>query len=215
MVVSVDDGDQSGQGVPGPGGSGSSRGGGGRRWGVVLLVVLVLVGVGGWYEYGSDVRSWFGQRSGSVPSSSTVVEAGGGFDPFVTSSVSGIDLGRLRDVVESLRDPDECPAVATVDSLDDVAEVLRLVDGCLVLSYEPLVGRSIQDVAAQFEDDSGVLAVGRPLRGGYRRQPSGGSGSSESVASRSVGSRDAVGGLASGCRCVGGGDRHWRGREPS
>ena len=89
---------------------------------------------------------------------------GVGFDPLVTPSVSGVDLGRLREVVELLGDPAGCPPVVAVPSWDDVVEVLRLVDGCLVLEYESLEGRSVQDVAEGFGPDSGVLAVGRPLR---------------------------------------------------
>ena len=89
---------------------------------------------------------------------------GVGFDPLVTPSVSGVDLGRLREVVELLGDPAGCPPVVAVPSWDDVVEVLRLVDGCLVLEYESLGGRSVRDVAEGFGPDSGVLAVGRPLR---------------------------------------------------
>ena len=87
-----------------------------------------------------------------------------GFDPLVTPSVSGIDLGRLQEVVELLEDPAGCPPVVAVPSWDDVVEVLRLVDGCLVLEYESLGGRSVQDVAEGFGPASEVLAVGRPLR---------------------------------------------------
>ena len=85
------------------------------------------------------------------------------FDPLVTPSASGVDLVRLREVVELLEDPAGCPPVATVDAFGDVAEVLRLVDGCLVLEYEPLDGRTVGDVAEQYQTDSEVLAVGRPL----------------------------------------------------
>ena len=156
---SVDDG--------GDGGDGGGWWGGGRWWwGVLLLVVL---GVGGWLEYGSDVRSWVGERTGSEASGTTLVEGRvpepvEGFDPLVTPSASGVDLVRLREVVGSLEDPVGCPPTGTVGSLDDVVEVLRLVDGCLVLEYVVLEGRSVEEVADGYAPDSGVLAVGRPLR---------------------------------------------------
>ena len=86
-----------------------------------------------------------------------------GFDPLVTPSASGVDLVRLREVVDSLVDPVGCPQVEDVESLEDVVEVLRLVDGCLVLEYVVLDGRSVQEVAAGYETDSGVLAIARPL----------------------------------------------------
>ena len=143
-----------------------------RRLGLVLAGVglVVLVGCGGSGSEGDgedaedrEVRvvDLVGERE--VPGD---VEGGGGvgFDPLVTPPVSGIDLGRLREVVETLEDPAGCPPAAAVPSWDDVVEVLRLVDGCLVLEYESLGGRSVQDVAEGFGPDSGVLAVGRPLR---------------------------------------------------
>ena len=86
-----------------------------------------------------------------------------GFDPLVTPSASGVDLVRLREVVDSLVDPVECPQVEDVESLEDVVEVLRLVDGCLVLEYVVLGGRSVEEVAAGYKTDSGVLAIARPL----------------------------------------------------
>ena len=174
--MSVGDGRRLGGVVPGVGRSGGSVGdggdgggwwGGGRWWwGVLLLVVL---GVGGWLEYGSDVRSWVGERTGSEPSGTTLVEGRvpepvERFDPLVTPSASGVDLVRLREVVGSLEDPVGCPPTGTVGSLDDVVEVLRLVDGCLVLEYVVLEGRSVEEVADGYAPDSGVLAVGRPLR---------------------------------------------------
>ena len=172
--MSVGDGRRLGGVVPGVGRSGGSvddggdggDGGGRWWWGVLLLVVL---GVGGWLEYGSDVRSWVGERTGSEASGTTLVEGRvpepvEGFDPLVTPSASGVDLVRLREVVGSLEDPVGCPPTGTVGSLDDVVEVLRLVDGCLVLEYVVLEGRSVEEVADGYAPDSGVLAVGRPLR---------------------------------------------------
>lgn len=156
------------------------------KWRVrVALIVVVLLGLAvswilglpqdglkelrrdrGWspppvIDEGSDtdegVRLDFG---GAVPEAPSAVLYD--FDPFVTPSVSGIDLVRFREVVESLRDPEECPDAVAPDSLENVAEVLRLIDGCIVLSYEALDGRSVQDVAEGYVDDSEVLAVGRP-----------------------------------------------------
>ena len=65
------------------------------------------------------------------------------FDPFTTPTVSDIDLDRLADAVETL-DPDaDCPPTAAPASLDDVAEVVRITDGCLNIEYIPLQGRTV------------------------------------------------------------------------
>ena len=86
-----------------------------------------------------------------------------GFDPFREPALSDVDLVGLRRVVESLRDPTTCPEREPGGSLVDVAEVLRVVDGCLVVDYEPLGGRSPEEVQRGYADDPDVLAVGLPV----------------------------------------------------
>ena len=78
-------------------------------------------------------------------------------------ALSDVDLVGLRRVVESLRDPTTCPEREPGGSLVDVAEVLRVVDGCLVVDYEPLGGRSPEEVQRGYADDPDVLAVGLPV----------------------------------------------------
>ena len=131
------------------------------------LVVLVACGGPGGVEDGAPggaVRVVdLVEEDGETTLESVPADRDRGFDPLVTPSASGVDLVRLREVVELLEDPAGCPPVATVDAFGDVAEVLRLVDGCLVLEYEPLDGRAVGDVAEHYQTDSEVLAVGRPL----------------------------------------------------
>ena len=86
-----------------------------------------------------------------------------GHDPFREPALSDIDLGSLRQVVASLDDPTTCPPADAPVSLVDVAEILRVVDGCLVVDYEPLGGRTPEEVQADYADDPDVLAVGLPV----------------------------------------------------
>ena len=86
-----------------------------------------------------------------------------GHDPFREPAMSDIDLGSLRQVVASLDDPTTCPPANAPVSLVDVAELLRVVDGCLVVDYEPLGGRTPEEVQADYADDPDVLAVGLPV----------------------------------------------------
>ena len=85
------------------------------------------------------------------------------FDPFTTPTVSDIDLDRLADAVETL-DPDaDCPPTASPLSLDDVAEVVRITDGCLNIEYIPLQGRTVAQVRQELASDPDVHAVGRAV----------------------------------------------------
>ena len=86
-----------------------------------------------------------------------------GHDPFRGPALSDIDLGSLRQVVSSLDDPTTCPPANAPVSLVDVAEILRVVDGCLVVDYEPFGGRTPEEVQADYADDPDVLAVGLPV----------------------------------------------------
>ena len=85
------------------------------------------------------------------------------FDPFTTPTVSDIDLDRLADAVATL-DPDaDCPPTASPASLDDVAEVVRITDGCLNIEYIPLQGRTVAQVRQELASDPDVHAVGRAV----------------------------------------------------
>lgn len=87
-----------------------------------------------------------------------------GFDPFKTPTLSDIDLDRLADAVATLDETVDCPPTVAPDSLDDVAEIVRIADGCLIVEYEPLRGRTVAEVREALSVDPSVLAVGVPPR---------------------------------------------------
>ena len=91
----------------------------------------------------------------------------GGFDPFTTPTLSDLDLDRLAVAVATLDETVECPPVVAPESLDDVAEVVRIADGCLVVEYEPLRGRTVAQVREALSADLTVHAVGVPPRDIY------------------------------------------------
>ena len=95
-----------------------------------------------------------------------------GFDPLATPALSDIDLGRLGAAVATLDETVDCPPVAAPDSLDDVAEVVRIADGCMVVEYELLQGRTVGEVREALSADPSVHAVGLPPRGVYPDQSS-------------------------------------------
>ena len=116
----------------------------------------------------AQMATFLARATGLVALPAGVEDGGGvggtvGFDPFREPALSDVDLVGLRRVVESLRDPTTCPEREPGGSLVDVAEVLRVVDGCLVVDYEPLGGRSPEEVQRGYADDPDVLAVGLPV----------------------------------------------------
>ncbi|MCY4086232.1 MAG: S8 family serine peptidase, partial [Actinomycetia bacterium] len=86
-----------------------------------------------------------------------------GFDPFSTPALSDIDLERLAAAVATLDAAAVCPDPVAVESLDDVAEVVRIAGGCLIVEYVPLEGRSVADLRAELTADPGIHAVGAPV----------------------------------------------------
>ena len=85
-----------------------------------------------------------------------------GFDPLTTPTVSGIDLDRLIHAAQNL-DPDRsCPRSELPATVDEVVEILRFADGCLLIGYEELDGRTVEEVREQNEADTSILAIDRP-----------------------------------------------------
>ena len=89
------------------------------------------------------------------------------FDPFTTPTVADIDLDRLADAVETLDPEADCPPTAAPALLDDVAEVVRIADGCLNVEYIPLEGRTIKQVREELASDPEVHAVDLPVTDVY------------------------------------------------
>ena len=85
------------------------------------------------------------------------------FDPWTSPTVSGIDLDRLRHAAVNLDRGKSCPQEPPSDRLHDVVEILRFADGCLLLEYENLRDRSVDEVRQALYLDPSVLAVDRPV----------------------------------------------------
>jgi len=105
------------------------------------------------------------------------------FDPFTAPTLSGINLERLREAVDTIAPGEaDCSAVPALDvtgvtaadppsGLDDVdaglavAEVTRVAGGCLVVEYVALAGRTVNEVRELLAAEPSVHAVGAPVRG--------------------------------------------------
>ena len=85
------------------------------------------------------------------------------FDPWTSPTVSGIDLDRLRHAAVNLDRDKSCPQEPQSDRSHDVVEILRFADGCLLLEYENLRDRSVDEVRQALYLDPSVLAVDRPV----------------------------------------------------
>ena len=99
--------------------------------------------------------------SGGASAAGVVVAV---FDPFTTPTLSDLDLDRLAVAVTTLDETVVCPPTVAPESLDDVAEVVRIADGCMVVEYEPLRGRTVAQVREALSVDPTVHAVGVPPR---------------------------------------------------
>ena len=76
------------------------------------------------------------------------------------------DLDRLLEAADTLDIEADCPDAAIPETLEDMAEVLLIVDGCLIIEYEPLTGRSIAEVRAEvLAENPTAHAVGLPPTG--------------------------------------------------
>ena len=113
-----------------------------------------------------------GDGGGGQEPEPVVDEEVGGFDPFTTPTLSDLDLDRLAVAVATLDETVECPPTVAPDSLDDVAEVVRIDGGCLIVEYEPLRGRTVAEVREALSGDPTVHAVGVPPRDVYLDQAS-------------------------------------------
>ena len=144
---------------------------------VALIAVVAWVAFGGLDEdsggrahvdpdtQSSDIDS--DAQRGDVDQSSVISEAAALeiplFDPFTTPALSDIDLERLAAAVATLDADAACPEAVSVESLEEVAEVVRISGGCLIVEYVPLEGRSIAEVRDGLAADPEVHAVGSPV----------------------------------------------------
>ena len=84
------------------------------------------------------------------------------FDPRTTPTHFDIDLERLAAAAATIDTDATCPAREIPESLSDFAEVLRIAGGCMIVEYEPLKGRTLQEVRDDLSRDPTVHAVGLP-----------------------------------------------------
>ena len=85
------------------------------------------------------------------------------YDPATTPPLGDFDVERLAAAAKTLDPEMDCPAAMVPESLENVAEVLRIERGCDVIEYVQLGGRSVQELRAElFASDETVYAVGLP-----------------------------------------------------
>ena len=86
------------------------------------------------------------------------------FDPATTPPLGDFDVARLAEATKTLDPAAVCPPLEFPESLEGVAEILRIEAGCVVVEYVPLEGRTVGEVRAElFSSDPTVHAVGLPL----------------------------------------------------
>ena len=123
---------------------------------VVVLVVLAMfaagcAGDGDDESSDGDGVAPQGEAAGSVEE----------LDLFPVSS-TGLDMERLAAAVATL-DPDAvCPEPVLPASYQGHFEVGRIEGGCALVEYEPIGGRSIEEVVEALASDPTVFAVGVP-----------------------------------------------------
>ena len=123
---------------------------------VVVLVVLAMfaagcAGDGDDESSDGDGVAPQGEAAGSVEE----------LDLFPVSS-TGLDMERLAAAVATL-DPDAvCPEPVLPASYQGHFEVGRIEGGCALVEYEPIGGRSIEEVVEALASDLTVFAVGVP-----------------------------------------------------
>ena len=85
------------------------------------------------------------------------------YDPATTPPLGDFDVARLAAAAKTLDPEMDCPTAMVPESLENVAEVLRIERGCDVIEYVQLGGRSVRELRAElFASDETVYAVGLP-----------------------------------------------------
>ncbi|WP_419553750.1 S8 family serine peptidase [Candidatus Poriferisodalis sp.] len=83
--------------------------------------------------------------------------------PLETVDYSRID--GLLSSVGALDATEGCPDAAVPAVLNDQIEIVRIVDGCVVIEYEPLNGRTLAQARGDLAQDATVVAVDLPFTG--------------------------------------------------
>ena len=77
-----------------------------------------------------------------------------------------VDYQRINELLSSLGALDEtegCAATRVPTSLEDHVEVMRIEDGCVVIEYEPLEGRTLAEARRVLAADPTVVAADLPV----------------------------------------------------
>ena len=146
---------------------------------VFVAVVVLAAGCGGEPEPQGELEAETQPEPAVVPeaeeapepsasrdvSEPEAVSSVGGRGLFGGSQVGDFDLERLLAAARTLDRGAVCPDAVFPESLDGVAEVLRIEGGCAILEYVPLGGRSLGEVREEvFASDPSAHAVGLPPR---------------------------------------------------
>ncbi len=125
------------------------------RWRCRVGLVLIFALLGSACA-GSDEEKSVGEAGPAVGVGSGLL----GDEP-----LGDFDLDRLLEAARTLDPEALCPSLEAPESLDGVAEVLRIEGGCAILEYVALQGRSLSAVREQiFATDPTAHAVGLPPR---------------------------------------------------
>ena len=90
---------------------------------------------------------------------------GGSSRPSAAGPLEVVDYERLNNALSTLTvsGADGCPATDTPASLEGYVEVIRIDEGCVLVEYEPMRGRTLAQVRAVLARDGTVFAADLPI----------------------------------------------------
>ena len=92
----------------------------------------------------------------------------------VPAPLAKVDYHKINELLSSigtLDDAEGCPDSATPGSLEDSVEVIRIEDGCVLIEYERLDGRTLAQARRDLAEDPSVIAADLPVAElGVRRE---------------------------------------------
>ena len=141
------------------------RGGGWRgRVGLVLVLALLAAACADAGEAEPPDEDVVPVQD-ATESGTGISDAGLELSPLAGPQLGDYDRERLLEAARTLDPEALCPLPAAPESLDDVAEVLRIDGGCAIIEYVDLEGRSVREVREQIlSSDPTAHAVGLPPR---------------------------------------------------
>ena len=87
-------------------------------------------------------------------------------DPSAQGSLETVDYEQINDLLATVGTLDaarDCADPSAPSSLDDRVEVIRIADGCVLIEYEQLDGRTLAEARRDLARDPAVVAVDIPI----------------------------------------------------